>query len=115
MAVKEQSPPDADVCGSPAFKTSVKLWSQGKTGKRPLHEIAMTIYITMAILLLAIPQSVSDRIADLPPSGLTDEARRIIAVVSDVADLTGLPQLYEATRRSFLKALGRNPRHRPRS
>jgi hypothetical protein len=115
MTVNEHSPSDAGLCESPAFRSSVEQWSQRKVGKRPLREAVLTIYVTMAILLLAIPQSVSDRIADLPQGGLTDEARRIIAVVSDIAELTGLPRLYESARHSFLKALGRHPRQRPRS
>jgi hypothetical protein len=115
MAFKEHSALDADFCGPPGYRTSEEFWSPRKARNRPLREVALTVYFSIALLLLAMPQSVSERLTDFPPSALTDGASRILAVVSDVADLTGLPQLYEATRREFLKSLRRNSRHRSRS
>jgi hypothetical protein len=75
----------------------------------------MTIYLAMAVLLVAMPQPVAYWLADLPPGVLTGAARSAVAVVSNLAELTGLPQFYEATRHGFLRAIGRGPRQRPRT
>lgn len=115
MALDEKISLDAEGAWTSLCGTAQDLVRQPEPRRRPLREAAATIYIAMALSMIAMPQAVSDRLADFPPGIVTDAARDIAAAVSDMADLTGLPQVYASTRRAFLTAFGRGAKHRSRS
>jgi hypothetical protein len=68
----------------------------------PLRVVAIILYVTLALLALAIPQAAVHRLNDFNPSPLRDAALSVAEAVADVSQRTGLDWPYHAGRRMFL-------------
>jgi hypothetical protein len=72
---------------------------------RPLRSAAIVLYASLALLWLAIPQSVSGFARETLPVYLQGIAVPIAETVEAAARYTGLPALYEYTREFFLQLM----------
>lgn len=75
-----------------------------------LKETATILYLAMALLLLADPGAVADRLSDLPQNWLTERAAAAIGVVAEASERLGLTAAREALRGQFLKLTERPAR-----
>ncbi len=76
-----------------------------KPHSRPLRSAALVLYGTLAILWLAIPQSVSTWSRDYLPASVQPVAAPVTASLESIANVTRLPSLYAAARERFQTAL----------
>ena len=67
-------------------------------------QVAVIVYATMVLLLLANPQALANWLADLPQNAITEAARSSAEDVVDVSSRLGLSAPYEAARKAFLKS-----------
>ena len=67
-------------------------------------QVAVIVYATMIVLLLANPQALVNWVADLPQNAITDAARSAAEEVVGVSARLGLSAPYEAAREAFLKS-----------
>lgn len=70
----------------------------------PLRSSAITLFATLALLWLAIPQSVSNWSRDYLPEFTQPIAAPITGAVETIADATRIPKLYAKARDSFQSA-----------
>ena len=70
---------------------------------RPV-QVAVIVYATMIVLLLANPQALVNWLADLPQNAITDAARSAAEEVVEASSRLGLSVPYEAAREAFLKS-----------
>jgi hypothetical protein len=69
---------------------------------RPLRSAVIALYAALALLWLAIPQSVSNWTREALPVPLQPYATPVAETVEKAARLTGLPAFYEAAREFFV-------------
>ena len=72
-----------------------------------LRTISIVLYATLALLWLAIPQSVSNWSRDYLPAFAQPAAVPITAAVETIANATRIPLLYAAAREQFQAATKR--------
>jgi hypothetical protein len=70
--------------------------------KARLRGIAIVLYATLALLWLAIPQSVSSWTRETMPAFVQPYATGIAESVEAIARMSGLPALYDYAREFFL-------------
>jgi hypothetical protein len=73
-------------------------------GSSQLRTVSILLYATLAILWLAIPQSVSNWSRDLLPDFAQPFVRPVVESVETGANVTRLPLLYETARAWFQSA-----------
>jgi hypothetical protein len=73
-------------------------------GANHLRTVSVVLYATLAILWLAVPQSVSNWSRDLLPDFAQPFVRPVVESVETGANATRLPLLYETTRAWFQSA-----------
>lgn len=76
--------------------------SHKNAAARPLRSAAIVLYASLALLWLAIPQSISGFARETLPVFLQGTAVPIAEAVEAAARYTGLPALYEYARDFFL-------------
>ena len=67
-------------------------------------QVAVIVYATMIVLLLANPQALVNWLADLPQNTVTEAARSAAEEVAWVSSRLGLSTPYENAREAFLKS-----------
>ncbi|HTO79532.1 MAG TPA: hypothetical protein VMJ31_07140 [Methylocystis sp.] len=67
-------------------------------------QVAVIVYATMIVLLLANPQALANWLADLPQNTVTEAARSAAEEVARVSSRLGLSAPYEDAREAFLKS-----------
>ncbi|MGA9600905.1 MAG: hypothetical protein WBS22_11760 [Methylocystis sp.] len=67
-------------------------------------QVAVIVYATMVVLLLANPQALANWLADLQQNAITEAARSAAEEVVEVSSRLGLSAPYEAAREAFLKS-----------
>ena len=82
-----------------------------QTADRPkpqqtLRRLALILYATLLLLLLAMPRQIADRLDDFEPNGFAHAAKVAAEGVAKAMDQTGLPQVFTRARGAFLAALG---------
>ncbi|MBX3518899.1 MAG: hypothetical protein KF835_02665 [Xanthobacteraceae bacterium] len=70
----------------------------------PLRQAAIVLYATLAILWLAIPQSVSNWSRDYLPDFVQPATKPITETVERFANATGIPHAYEYAHALFQSA-----------
>jgi hypothetical protein len=85
------------------FKRSAALSLARVKLSRPA-QVAVIVYATMVVLLLANPQALVNWIADLPQNAMTETARSAAEQVAAVSSRLGLSAPYEAAREAFLRS-----------
>ena len=70
---------------------------------RPV-QVAIIVYATMFVLLLANPQALVNWIADLPENAITEAAKSGAEDVAAVSARLGLSSPYEAAREAILRS-----------
>jgi hypothetical protein len=70
--------------------------------KARLRGVAVVLYATLALLWLAIPQSVSNWTREMVPAFAQPYATGIAESIEAIARMTGLPALYDYAREFFL-------------
>jgi hypothetical protein len=85
------------------FKRSAALSFVRVKLSRPA-QVAVIVYATMIVLLLANPKALVNWIADLPQNAITDAAKSAAEGVADVSSRLGLSAPYEAAREAFLRS-----------
>ena len=73
----------------------------------PLRTTAIIVYVTLALLALAIPQAAVNRLNDFSPGPLRDTALTVARAVADASHRIGLDWPYHAGRRLFLGLTGK--------
>ena len=73
----------------------------------PLRTTAIIVYVTLALLALAIPQAAVNRLNDFSPGPLRDTALTVAQAVADTSHRIGLDWPYHAGRRLFLGLTGK--------
>jgi hypothetical protein len=73
----------------------------------PLRTTAIIVYVTLAVLALAIPQAAVNRLNDFSPGPLRDSTLTVAQAVVDVSHRFGLDWPYQAGRRLFLSVTGK--------
>jgi hypothetical protein len=73
----------------------------------PLRTTAIIVYVTLALLALAIPQAAVNRLNDFSPGPLRDTAFAVAQAVADTSHRIGLDWPYRAGRRLFLGLTGK--------
>ena len=66
-----------------------------------LASAALTIYVTLLLLGLAVPGSVVSALQDAPRSAVTQRALEAAEQVEGVMDRTGLPAAFQSLRERF--------------
>jgi hypothetical protein len=74
---------------------------------RGLREAAIVLYAALAILWLAIPQSVSNWSREYLPDFVQPVATPITGAAETIANATGIPLAYEKARSLFQSASAR--------
>lgn len=69
-----------------------------------LRTVAIVLYATLAILWLAIPQSVTNWSRDYLPDFAQPYATQFAESIERIASATGVPSLYEYVRAGFQAA-----------
>ncbi|ARN80384.1 hypothetical protein [Methylocystis bryophila] len=67
-------------------------------------QVAVVVYATMLVLLLANPRALVDWIADLPQNAITETARSAAEKIAEVSSRLGLSEPYGAAREAFLRS-----------
>lgn len=75
----------------------------------PLRTIAVILYVTLGMLWLAIPQSVTNWTRDFLPYAMQPYAGQVAQGFESFARATGVPAIYEALHDSFQRAAGKKP------
>ncbi len=70
--------------------------------KARLRGVAVVLYATLALLWLAIPQSVSNWTRETVPASTQPYATQVAESVEALARMTGLPLLYDYAREFFM-------------
>jgi len=73
----------------------------------PLRTTAIIVYVTLALLALAIPQAAVNRLNDFSPGPLRDSALMVARAVADASHRIGLDWPYRAGRHVFLVLTGK--------
>ena len=73
---------------------------------KPLRRLARIVYATLALLLLAMPQQIADRLDDFEPNAAAHAGRVAAEGVAKAMQATGVPQVFAWARKAFLEALG---------
>ncbi len=76
------------------------------TAARPLRRLAVILYASLGLLLLAMPQQIADRLDDFEPNPVAHAAKLAAEAVAKVMAPLGIPQLFGRARKAFLEALG---------
>ena len=76
----------------------------GRRPGRPLLAAAITIYASLLVVGLAIPQSVVGALRDLPPGPWLDPVLRAAERIESELGRTGLPALFANAREAFHQA-----------
>jgi membrane protein YdbS with pleckstrin-like domain len=74
--------------------------------QKRLRTVAIIVYATFALLVLAIPDAISSRLDDLNPSPLVRAAQAAVGAVAQVSNTLGIAPVYRAARSRFLAATG---------
>ena len=74
--------------------------------QQTLRRLALIIYATLALLLLAMPRQIADRLDDFEPNVFAHVAKVAAEGVAKAMDQTGAPQVFARARGAFLAALG---------
>ncbi|HMN52476.1 MAG: hypothetical protein KF794_04280 [Xanthobacteraceae bacterium] len=72
--------------------------------RRPLRTVAIILYATLALLWLAIPQSVSNFTRESLPGWARDIAVPVAEAVETGSRALGIPAAYESLRETFLRS-----------
>ena len=72
----------------------------------PLRRLALIVYASLTLLLLAVPQQIADRLDDFEPNSIAHAGKIVAESVAKVMNTTGVPQVFERARKAFLEALG---------
>ena len=72
----------------------------------PLRKLALIIYAALALLLLATPQQIADRLDDFEPNPAAHAAKVAAEGVAKIMNPLGVPQVFRRARKAFLAALG---------
>ena len=73
----------------------------------PLRKTAVIVYVTLAVLALAIPQAAVNRLNDFTPNPVRDAALAVAQPVADMSHRIGLDRPYLEGRRLFLWTTGK--------
>jgi hypothetical protein len=68
----------------------------------PLRTTAIIVYVTLAVVAVAIPQAAVNRLNDFNPGPLRDSALSLAHALADVSQRFGLDRPYREGRRLFL-------------
>lgn len=71
-----------------------------------LRRLALIVYGSLALLCLALPQQVADRLDDFEPNAAAHAGRVAAEGLAQVMARTGLPQVFAATRGAFMTMAG---------
>jgi len=88
--------------GAPSKRSAAFPFARARLS-RPA-QVAVIVYATMFVLLLANPQALVSWIADLPQNAVTETARSAAEQVAAVSSRLGLSAPYEAAREAFLRS-----------
>ena len=88
--------------GAPSERSAAYSFVRAKLS-RPA-QVAVIVYATMIVLLLANPQALVSWLADLPQNAITEATRSAAEGVVDISSRLGLSAPYEAAREAFLKS-----------
>ena len=72
----------------------------------PLRRLALILYASLALLLLAMPRQIADRLDDFEPNPVAHAGKLAAEGVAKVMNPTGVPQVFARARKAFLSALG---------
>ncbi len=75
-------------------------------GRRKLWTVAVVLYGTLALLLVAVPDGASSRLDDFEQTRLVRAAQATVAAVTHVSDALGVSTFFRAARARFLAAAG---------
>jgi hypothetical protein len=73
----------------------------------PLRTTAIVVYVTLALLALAMPQAAVNRLNDFTPNPVRDAALTVTQAVVDMSHRFGLDRPYLEGRRLFLSLTGK--------
>jgi len=76
---------------------------------KPLRAAALVIYGTLALLALAIPQSLTNWLRDMNENPVEALALRGAEVLQSAAERTGVPAVYRHARDAFIAISGVEP------
>jgi hypothetical protein len=76
-------------------------------GVAPLRSAFRVIYCTIAILVFALPGSLTDWLNDLPPNAFVETCKSAVDAIEKASQKIGLVQLYQDARGTFIKLLPR--------
>ena len=71
----------------------------------PLRRLALIVYASLTLLVIALPRQIADRLDDFEPNAMAHAAKAAAESVAGVMDTAGAPQLFERARKTFLSAL----------
>lgn len=80
------------------------MQQQKAVSRNPLRQVAIVLYATLALLWLAIPQSVTNWTREFLPEMIQPYATPLAETVEAIANKTYLPSLYTAARTAFQSA-----------
>jgi len=72
-----------------------------------LRTTAIVVYVTLALLALAIPQSMVNRLNDFTPNAARDAALSLAQTFAGLSHRIGADWPYQAGRRLFLSVTGK--------
>jgi hypothetical protein len=76
---------------------------------KPLRTTAIVLYATLALLALAIPQSVVNWLADMNGNPVQETALRGAEVVRNLSQRAGVATVYQRARDVFIAVSGVEP------
>jgi hypothetical protein len=75
----------------------------------PLRTVALVIYVTLALLAVAIPQSLVNRMRDMNPGAVENALLEGAQVLQRATGATGIAVPYRRARALFLASTGKEP------
>lgn len=75
-------------------------------GRHNLRTVAWTVYGTLALLFVSMPDPVASRLDDFPSTTVVRGAQQAVLAVAKASNFTGVEPVYRALRARFLAAAG---------
>jgi hypothetical protein len=75
----------------------------------PLRTAVLVIYLTLALLAVTIPQSLTNWLLDMNGNPVEETALRGAAVMQNLSQRAGIAAVYRRTRDAFLAVSGAEP------
>lgn len=75
----------------------------------PLRTAALVIYLTLALLAVTIPQSLTNWLLDMNGNPVEETVLRGAAVLQNLSQRAGIAAVYRRARDAFLAASGAEP------